>query len=125
MGRRKMGIGRSPWTVTPREKPISLIAICPGRGTWSPRVEGTGVTPYLEEKWCRRIRAVGGDPLFARLLHRRSDDVQLLASEAAVAAVVRVQSADADAGAATAQRAVDQADRLPTRSWLSRPVRPG
>ncbi|MNR32390.1 hypothetical protein D3C85_1499730 [compost metagenome] len=79
------------------------------------RIEGAGIALHLEEDGVGRVRPVGIDALLPGGSHRRADDIQLLAAEAAVVAVVRVEAADADARflqPAALECGIDQADRL-------------
>jgi hypothetical protein len=85
-----MGIGRPPCTVTPREKPISLMAIWP----WSWYM--VTMASYWPSRARRKMVSAGngpstGVPRGAQRLHRRGDDVDLLAAAGAAVAVVRVE----------------------------------
>ncbi|MNX75166.1 hypothetical protein D3C86_1066270 [compost metagenome] len=78
-------------------------------------VEGTGIALDLEENRIGRIRSVRRDSQRLGRADRRADDVQLLATERAVVAVVRVQAAYADPRlfqSVALERRVDQLNRL-------------
>ncbi|MNP45473.1 hypothetical protein D3C76_1393990 [compost metagenome] len=53
-----IGMGRPPWTVTPREKPINLIAICP----WSWYIVTTASKALASPWTLRKIVSPGYGP---------------------------------------------------------------
>ncbi|MNX86537.1 hypothetical protein D3C86_1184230 [compost metagenome] len=77
------------------------------------RIEGFGIALNLEKNGVGRIRTVDVDASLPCGLHRRADDIELLAAETAVVTVVRVKATDADprlGKAVTLERRVDQLD---------------
>src|SRR3989344_7255294 len=79
------------------------------------RVKGAGVALDLEENRVARVRSFRRDSKRLGLAHRWADDVQFFTAERAVVAVVRVQTADADARffqAVALEGGVDQLNRF-------------